>query len=174
MNCESDLMPERPLWAPWRIEYITSPKSSECIFCAAAAGKGEDAERVVDRGEHCFTMLNAFPYAPGHVMVAPYRHLGELEALSSEELPELMRLGSRVVAALREAMTPDGFNLGLNLGTVAGAGIADHLHLHVVPRWEGDTNFMPLMADTHVIPQALEATRDALTAALAKLSATES
>ena len=124
MNCESDLMPERPLWAPWRIEYITSPKSSECIFCAAAAGKGEDAERVVDRGEHCFTMLNAFPYAPGHVMVAPYRHLGELEALSSEELPELMRLGSRVVAALREAMTPDGFNLGLNLGTVAGAGLA--------------------------------------------------
>jgi ATP adenylyltransferase len=167
-------MPDRPLWAPWRIEYIKGPKSSECIFCAAAAGKGEDAERVVDRGEHCFTMLNTFPYAPGHVMVAPYRHIGELEELSEQELPELMWLARRAVTAMRVAMTPDGFNLGLNLGTVAGAGITDHLHLHVVPRWEGDTNFMPLLSDTHVIPQALEAARDALASALEKVSATGS
>ena len=114
-------------------------------------------------------MLNAFPYAPGHVMVAPYRHVGALDELTDDELVELMPLARRAIGAMREAMTPDGFNVGLNLGGVAGAGIADHLHLHVVPRWDGDTNFMPLLADTRVIAQALDATYDVLSEALTQL-----
>ena len=160
-------MPERPLWAPWRFEYIVSDKGSSCIFCAAAREEEEHAKWVIDRGERCFTMLNTFPYAPGHLMVAPARHVGELEALSEDESHELMALARRAVGAQRTAMSPHGFNLGLNLGEVAGAGIADHLHLHVVPRWQGDNNFMPVLGDTRVMSQALEAARDALVAALA-------
>jgi ATP adenylyltransferase len=153
-------MSERPLWAPWRIEYIKGPKGDRCIFCHP------DPAHVVERGERCFTILNAFPYAPGHVMIAPFRHVATLDPLTPEEMLELMQLARRAVAAQKTAMTPDGFNVGLNLGTVAGAGIADHLHLHVVPRWEGDTNFMPVIADTRVIGQALEASREALQKAL--------
>jgi len=158
-------MTARPLWAPWRIQYITGPKSDECIFCAAAAGTG-DAAQVVERGARCLTLLNAFPYTPGHVMIAPFRHLASLERLADDELFELMALARNAVGALRVAMSPAGYNVGLNLGAVAGAGIADHLHLHVVPRWQGDTSFMPLLADTYVIPQALEATREVLVQAL--------
>jgi ATP adenylyltransferase len=157
-------MSERPLWAPWRIEYITGPKSEECIFC------DPDPAHLIERGERCFTILNAYPYAPGHVMVAPIRHVGELDDLDEPELLELMQLAQRVIAAQRRAMSPDGFNVGLNLGRVAGAGIADHLHLHVVPRWEGDNNFMPVLSDTHVVPQALEATRRTLIDALEQLA----
>lgn len=153
-------MTERPLWAPWRIEYIQGEKSDRCIFC------DPDPERVIERGEHCFAILNTYPYAPGHVMVAPSRHVGELDGLSDAELLELMTLARRMVGAQRTAMTPEGFNVGLNLGKVAGAGIADHLHLHVVPRWSGDNNFMPVLGDTHVIPQALDATRRLLIDAL--------
>jgi ATP adenylyltransferase len=123
---------------------------------------------VIERGTRCLTLLNAFPYTPGHVMVAPMRHIGSLEELADDELLELMTLARSAVGALREAMAPEGYNVGLNLGAVAGAGIADHLHLHVVPRWPGDTSFMPLLADTYVIPQALEATREALLQALAR------
>src|ERR1700749_2172453 len=149
-------MTDRPLWAPWRIEYISAPKDGECIFCAAAADAQLDpAHRPIDRTEHCLTILNAYPYAPGHVMVAPARHVAALGDLDPEEALETMQLARRSILAIRQAMTPDGFNVGLNQGKVAGAGIADHLHLHVVPRWSGDTNFMPLLADTHVIPQAL-------------------
>ena len=155
-------MSERPLWAPWRIEYITGPKGEQCIFC------DPDPAHVVERGEHCFTILNAYPYAPGHVMVAPFRHVGALDALTEDEMLELMGLARRTVAAQKTAMNPDGFNVGLNLGKVAGAGIADHLHLHVVPRWEGDNNFMPVLGDTRVIGQALEATRRDLVEALAE------
>jgi ATP adenylyltransferase len=160
-------MPERPLWAPWRLEYVVSDKGSGCIFCAAAKGVPEHAKWVVDRRERCFTILNTFPYASGHVMVAPLRHVGELEELDELEAAELVALARRAHAALRTAMSPHGFNVGLNLGEVAGAGIADHLHLHVVPRWQGDNNFMPVLGDTRVMPQALEATRDALVEALA-------
>ena len=159
-------MDERPLWAPWRIEYITGPKAGACIFCAAAAG---GSEHVVETGETCFTMLNAFPYAAGHVMVAPYRHVGELEPLDEQELLEVMVRARRAMAALRDAMSPDGFNAGFNIGQVAGAGYADHLHLHVVPRWRGDTNFMPVLGGTRVISQALEQTREALIAALRRV-----
>lgn len=163
-------MTERPLWAPWRIEYITGPKDGGCIFCAAAASRNEDpAHQPVDRTEHCLTMLNAFPYAPGHVMVAPVRHIGALEDLDSNEMLETMQLARRAILAIRRAMNPDGFNVGFNLGKVAGAGIVDHVHLHVVPRWSGDANFMPVLADTNVMPQALEATQTILAAAIAEL-----
>lgn len=156
----NDRMSERPLWAPWRIEYIQGEKSDRCIFCQP------DPDHLIERGERCFTILNTYPYAPGHVMVAPYRHVGELGELSEPELLELMQLARRMVGAQRAAMSPDGFNVGLNLGPVAGAGIADHLHMHVVPRWSGDNSFMPVLADTHVIAQALDATRRVLIDAL--------
>src|SRR5437764_1796660 len=160
-------MTERPLWAPWRIEYITGPKDGECIFCAAGPAAHQDpAHEPIDRTVHCLTILNAYPYAPGHVMIAPVRHVGALDDLTAEEMLETMQLARRSILAIRHAMSPEGFNVGLNLGKVAGAGIADHLHLHVVPRWEGDTNFMPLLADTHVIPQALETTQELLSQAL--------
>jgi ATP adenylyltransferase len=163
-------MTDRPLWAPWRIEYITGPKDEECIFCAAASATTPGPARApIDRTEHCLTILNAYPYAPGHVMVAPLRHVAALEELNEQEMLDTMRLARRSILAIRRAMTPAAFNLGLNLGKVAGAGIADHLHLHVVPRWDGDTNFMPVLADTSVIPQALEATRSVLVEALADL-----
>lgn len=153
-------MTERPLWAPWRIEYIQGPKDDQCIFC------DPDPAHLIERGERCFTILNTYPYAPGHVMVAPFRHIATLDELTQDEMLELMRLARRTVAAQRTAMTPDGFNVGFNLGNVAGAGIADHLHLHVVPRWEGDNNFMPVIGETRVIAQALEATREVLVEAL--------
>jgi ATP adenylyltransferase len=160
-------MTGRPLWAPWRIEYITGPKDGECIFCAAAAATHDDpAHAPVDRTEHCLTILNAYPYAPGHVMVAPVRHIAALEDLTGDEMLETMQLARRSILAIRKAMTPDGFNVGLNLGTVAGAGFADHVHLHVVPRWEGDTSFMPVIAGTRVISQALDDTARALRTAL--------
>src|SRR5437764_13249088 len=163
-------MTERPLWAPWRIEYITGPKDGECIFCAAGPAAHQDpAREPIDRTVHCLTILNAFPYAPGHVMVAPVRHVGALEDLTDDEMLETMQLASRSIRAIRRAMNPDGFNVGYNLGKVAGAGIADHLHLHVVPRWSGDANFMAVIADTNVIPQALEAARDVLVEALGDL-----
>jgi ATP adenylyltransferase len=162
-------MEDRPLWAPWRIEYIKGPKPDACIFCAAVAANDDADARVIDRGERCLTMLNAFPYASGHVMVAPHRHVGDLDACEPGELGELMALSQRAIRALREVVSPDGFNVGLNLGKVAGAGVDDHLHLHVVPRWQGDTNFMPVLADTHVVPEALDATRAMLAEAVARL-----
>jgi ATP adenylyltransferase len=162
-------MDERPLWAPWRIEYVTGPKAGECIFCAAVASRDGGSDQVVETGDKCFTMLNAFPYASGHVMVAPYRHVGGLDALDEQELLEVMVLARRAVSALRDVMAPHGFNAGFNIGEVAGAGYADHLHLHVVPRWRGDTNFMPVLGGTRVISQALEATREALVAALGRV-----
>ena len=163
-------MTERPLWAPWRIEYITGPKDGDCIFCAAGSSTQADpAHEPIDRTEHCLTILNAFPYAPGHVMVAPLRHAGALEDLTEPEMLDTMRLARRSILAIRAAMIPDAFNVGLNLGKVAGAGIVHHLHLHVVPRWDGDTNFMPVLADTNVVPVAREATRDVLVEALAAI-----
>jgi len=155
-------MNERPLWAPWRIEYITGPKGNGCVFCAAASSDTEHSSLVVERGQRCYTVLNAFPYAPGHLMVVPNRHVAGLDHLSDEEALELMQLARRAITVLNDVMAPGGFNVGVNIGAIAGAGISDHLHLHVVPRWQGDTNFMPVLADTRVMPQALEATRDVL------------
>ncbi|SEH14268.1 HIT family protein [Thermoleophilum album] len=158
-------MNDRPLWAPWRIAYIRGPKAGECIFCTKPASADDRANYLLQRGDHCFVLLNAYPYAPGHLMVAPYRHIGDFERLHDDEALELVQLTQRAIRALKVAFRPDGFNVGLNLGKVAGAGFGDHLHLHVVPRWEGDNNFMPVIADTRVINQSLEAAYAELAAA---------
>lgn len=149
-------MSEPLVWAPWRIDYIRSSKSGECIFCAAAGSTDDRAHHVLHRGERCLVMLNAFPYTNGHLMVAPRAHVPTTEELEPESLLELAELTNRSLAALRAAMAPDGFNVGLNLGKVAGAGFDTHVHQHVVPRWSGDTNFMAVTAGTRVISQALD------------------
>jgi ATP adenylyltransferase len=154
------------LWAPWRLEYVSSADGQDgCVFCRAASASSDADGLVVVRGERAFVLVNKFPYASGHLMVAPYRHEGELGELSDEEAVEIHRLASAALGSLAETMRPQGFNLGWNLGRIAGAGVVDHVHLHVVPRWAGDTNFMPVLADVRVLPEALEATREKLAAA---------
>jgi ATP adenylyltransferase len=157
----------RQLWAPWRLEYVQSADEQPgCVFCLAV--DGDDAERlVVHRGERAFVLLNKFPYASGHVMVAPARHVGDFGALEDAEALEVHRLAAEALAALRRVYAPDGFNLGWNLGRVAGAGVLDHVHLHVVPRWSGDTNFMPVLGDVKVLPEHLVTTRERLAEAWA-------
>jgi ATP adenylyltransferase len=148
------------LWAPWRLEYVQHADEQEgCVFCRAAEQPEDEPELVVRRGELAFALLNKFPYASGHLLVAPYRHGTSFETLSAEEAAELHGLAVESIEALRAVFSPDGFNVGWNLGRVAGAGIVDHAHLHVVPRWDGDTNFMPVLADVKVIPEHLTETR---------------
>ena len=147
-------MAER-LWAPWRLDFIRGPKADECVFCAKPALGEDERALIVHRGERCFVILNAYPYNNGHLMVSPFRHVPSIEQLDEPELLELMTLTQRGIGALREVYAPEGFNIGVNQGAAAGAGIADHMHLHVVPRWGGDTNFMPVIASTRVLPQAL-------------------
>jgi ATP adenylyltransferase len=156
------------LWAPWRLEYITGEKSDECIFCAKPA-LDDDSALIVHRGERCFVMLNAFPYASGHVMVAPYEHTADLAGLDEAASLELISLTQDSLRAIRLTYRPDGFNVGANLGTVAGAGVADHVHMHVVPRWEGDTNFMPVLSEVRVLPESLQDTHRRLKEAFAGL-----
>ncbi len=146
------------LWAPWRIEYILSKKASGCIFCDKPQENKDEENMILYRGKHHFIIMNAFPYNNGHMMVVPYRHTSTLEGWSAEEQKEFMELADLAVDLLKRLMRPDGFNLGINMGLVAGAGVADHIHLHVVPRWNGDTNFMPVLADTRVISEHLRAT----------------
>jgi len=154
-----------PLWAPWRLEYVqTADEIEGCIFCAAAAGDDE-AHLVVHRGERAFVLLNKFPYTSGHLLVAPYRHGVNFADLDDAEALEVHRLGTEGLTALAAVYGPDGFNLGWNIGRIAGAGIVDHGHLHVVPRWGGDTNFMPVLADVKVIPEHLDESRRRLAAA---------
>jgi ATP adenylyltransferase len=149
----------RELWAPWRLEYIQSADQQEgCVFCRAP-GLGDEEGLVVHRGERAFVLLNRFPYASGHLMVAPYRHVGALTELEPEEALEMHSLAATSTEVLGTVMAPQGFNLGWNLGRIAGAGIVDHVHEHVVPRWAGDTNFMPVLADVKVLPEALQSTR---------------
>jgi ATP adenylyltransferase len=155
----------KQLWAPWRLEYIQQADEQDgCFLCAAAEGDDEEL-LVVHRGERAFVLLNRFPYASGHVMVAPVRHGVPFEELDDAEVVEVHRLAADALAALRAAMRPDGFNLGWNFGRAAGAGVTDHVHLHVVPRWSADTNFMPVLADVKVIPEHLRDTRRKLAAA---------
>jgi ATP adenylyltransferase len=149
----------RQLWAPWRLEYIQAADEQEGCFLCGAAGDGDEDALVIHRGERAFVLLNRYPYASGHVMVAPLRHEGEFGELSAEEAVEIHRLAAAALGALADAMRPQGFNLGWNLGRIAGAGVVDHIHLHVVPRWAGDTNFMPVLADVKVLPEALADTR---------------
>ena len=157
-------MTER-LWAPWRLEYIQSADEQPgCVFCRAAAAEDEEA-LMLHRGQAAFALLNKFPYSSGHLMVAPYRHVGDFGDLSDEEVLEVHRLASAGIGALAESTAPHGYNLGWNLGRIAGAGVVDHVHLHVVPRWAGDTNFMPVLADVKVMPEHLSETRRRLAAA---------
>ena len=150
----------KQLWAPWRLEYIRrADEQPGCIFCDA----GEDV--VVAREEHAFVLVNRFPYSSGHVMVAPTRHVGALGGLTDDEALAIHRLSAKAVATLEKEYGADGFNLGWNLGRVAGAGVVDHVHLHVVPRWSGDTNFMPVLADVKVLPEHLVEARARLASA---------
>jgi ATP adenylyltransferase len=148
------------LWSPWRMEYIQSNKEqsedAECIFCRIQ--RGEESERVLTRSELAFVTLNKYPYSPGHILVIPNRHVGDLEDLHDEEGLDLQRLMTRSVKALREEYAPHGFNIGMNLGRVAGAGVPDHLHWHVVPRWGADTSFMPVIGQTIVLPELVAET----------------
>jgi len=147
------------LWSPWRMAYIEDSqdggKDEGCIFCGHLA----DGDEVLYLGGHVFVILNAFPYNSGHVMVAPRRHVGVVSALGFDERAELLDVTFKSVDVLGEALGPHGFNVGMNLGRVAGAGIPGHLHMHVVPRWGGDTNFMAVVGDTKVLPEMLQATR---------------
>jgi ATP adenylyltransferase len=149
----------KQLWAPWRLEYVSRADEQDgCLFCRAAEGDDEEG-LIVHRGREAFVLLNRFPYASGHLMVAPYRHSGDFSELTEEETVEIHRLASEGIGALAQLYSPQGYNLGWNLGRVAGAGVVDHVHLHVVPRWLGDTNFMPVLADLKVIPEHLLETR---------------
>jgi len=155
------------LWAPWRLEYVQAAPGNECIFCLGASAEDE-ARLVLCRGTHCFIIMNRFPYSNGHLMVAPLRHVADPGLLTSAEVAELHGLTMVCRDLLLECCKAQGFNVGMNLGAVAGAGVTDHLHQHIVPRWGGDTNFMPVFADVRVIPQHLEATARMLREALAR------
>jgi len=158
------------LHAPWRIEYILSPKPElkEGLFTRIAQSSDDETNLVIVRDRTCFALLNKYPYNGGHLMVVPYKEVPDLNGLTDEESADLWKLVRRCVNALTTVMKPDGFNIGINLGKVAGAGIAEHLHIHIVPRWNGDTNLMPVIANTGVVPQALVEVAAKLRAELGK------
>ncbi len=153
------------LWTPWRLRFILGPKMEGCLFCQKLAENKDKENLILYRGQHCFIMLNAYPYTNGHLMVVPYAHVRNLDQLDTPTLTDLMLLTKRSIVALQKVMSPDGFNMGINVGKVAGAGVEDHVHFHVVPRWLGDTNFMPVLAETRLIPEPLNDTYDRLVAA---------
>jgi len=160
------------LWAPWRMSYIKSAKSNnkqECIFCVKAREDRDFENLVLKRGKHAFVVMNLYPYNNGHVMVSPYRHVPSFVDLTDEENLEIMKLVSLSMQAIKEALNPDGFNIGANIGKIAGAGIADHVHMHIVPRWSGDTNFMAVISDTKVMPELLTETYKKLLDAITKM-----
>lgn len=146
------------LHAPWRIEYILAPKPtlSQSLFSRIAQSNDDEANHVIARDRTCYALLNTYPYTGGHLMVVPYKQVSDLNGLTDEELADLLKLTRRCQEALILVMKPSGFNIGINLGQVAGAGILDHLHIHIVPRWQGDTNFMPIVAETRVLPENLD------------------
>jgi len=158
------------LHAPWRIEYILAPKPGlpESLFTSIAQSNDDEANYVLVRERTCFALLNTFPYTGGHLMVVPYKQTPDLDSLTDDEMTDLLKLTRRCQHALSIVMKPDGYNIGMNLGKVAGAGILEHVHIHVVPRWLGDTNFMPVLANTTVVPQALRELAAQLRAALAR------
>ena len=143
------------LWAPWRLEYIQGPDSDSCIFCLGDDLSEDEARLVLARGQHCYVIMNRFPYSNGHLMVAPFRHVSRHAEIDDTEAVEIHRFMVACQDVLAETCQAQGFNVGWNIGLAAGAGVADHLHLHIVPRWQGDTNFMPVLADIRVIPQHL-------------------
>lgn len=153
------------IWAPWRLAYVTDAAKDieeQCIFCAKPAAEDDKANLIVHRGASSFVILNLFPYTNGHLMVAPYAHIGRFQEIPAATLAEMMELAQRAMDRLERAYEPHGFNVGFNQGRVAGAGVEHHIHMHVVPRWAGDNNFMPVIADTKVMPQSIEQSYEAL------------
>ena len=157
------------LWAPWRLAYIQGPVDDCCIFCVDEDSAEDQMRLIVARGECSYVIMNRYPYSNGHLMVSPYRHLSDTAELENREVLEIHQLTIRCQAALRTVCSAQGFNLGWNIGPAAGAGIADHIHMHIVPRWAGDSNFMPILADTRVIPQHIETTYSLLTKAFLEI-----
>jgi ATP adenylyltransferase len=157
------------LWAPWRSQFVLSKKEHGCIFCQRLKQKKDKTNLILHRSRKCFIIMNRFPYNSGHLMVAPIRHIGEMEKLDDDEMLELMHLVQLCIKLLKKELKPQGFNLGVNLGKIAGAGIADHLHIHIVPRWEGDTNFMPILGKTKVVSIGLEEMYERLKRGLKKI-----
>ena len=158
-------MANHRIWAPWRLEYVkdaAKDNEDECIFCAKPAADDDESNLIVHRGERCFVILNLFPYTNGHLMVAPYEHSGALQEIDVETVAEMMALGQQAMRILEDAYSPHGYNVGFNQGRIAGAGFEGHIHMHVVPRWGGDTNFMPVLADTRVMPQTPQQSYEAL------------
>jgi ATP adenylyltransferase len=155
------------LWTPWRYQYIAAAKDNGCIFCAAAKSKDDAQSQIILRGQRNFIILNRYPYTSGHVMVVPYAHIPDLTGSEPETLAEMMALAQRSQTALATVYRPDGFNLGMNIGRAAGAGVAGHIHMHVLPRWSGDANFMTTVAETRVEPEDLAVTYDKLKRAFA-------
>ena len=158
------------LWTPWRYNYVsTAEKASGCVFCNVVAAGDDEKVLIVHRAKYCFVILNAYPYTPGHVMVVPYAHLDEVQKLPSEGATEMMALSQRMESVLRELYHPDGINLGMNIGKAAGAGVAGHIHMHVLPRWVADGNFMSVVGETRLLPETLDVTwkrmREAMTKA---------
>ena len=154
------------LWTPWRYTYVSgADKSVECVFCEAPK-EADDKALIVYRGKHCYVILNRYPYTPGHVMIVPYEHLDELRRLPVEAANEMMALSQRMETVLRELYRPDGINLGMNIGKAAGAGIAGHIHMHVLPRWVADANFISVVGETRVLPETLEVTWGKISAAM--------
>ncbi len=148
----------KQIWAPWRIEYVRMEKPAGCILCEKPGQDNDALNYILYRGAQNFVMMNSYPYNPGHLMVAPYRHVASLEELTDGELGEHFQIVSRGIKLLRQVFNPGGFNVGINIGKVAGAGIDGHIHTHIVPRWQGDTNFMPVMSAVRVVPEALAET----------------
>ncbi len=150
------------IWAPWRIEYIKAKKPAGCVLCNLPKENKDKENYIIHRGKKNFIILNSYPYNPGHLLIAPYRHIANLEELTEVERDEHYELVSRSIVVLKKVMKPAGFNIGANLGRAAGAGIEDHFHSHIVPRWQGDNNIMPVLGEVKVIPQALADTYKAL------------
>ena len=146
------------IWAPWRIEYIRAPKAKGCIFCDKSAERKDAENLILYRGQKNFVILNLYPYNPGHLMVAPYRHIASPEEMTAEERSEHFDIVNLCLKALRDEFSPGGFNVGINMGRAAGAGIEDHVHSHIVPRWNGDNNFITTVGDVRVVPEALSDT----------------
>lgn len=147
------------LWTPWRMQYILdNSKSSGCVFCNKPKEDDNRANLILYKGKNSFVIMNRYPYSNGHLLITPYSHVGDMEDLSAEELCEMTIEAQRSIGILKKVMNPDGFNVGMNLGKAAGSGIDDHIHLHIVPRWNGDTNFMPVLSDVRVMPEHLDDT----------------
>ena len=158
-------MANHRIWAPWRLAYVkdaSKDSEEECIFCAKPAEDDDEGNLIVHRGRGSFVILNLFPYTNGHLMIAPYEHRAGLQDLAAETIAEMMSLAQRSMERLEQVYEPHGYNVGFNQGRAAGAGVEHHIHMHVVPRWGGDTNFMPVIADTKVMPQTLEQSYAAL------------